>query len=153
MDAAEPPGVVEPQSPPIVKKQIYMIVLQQRRVCREHPQASGHTQMHDEGTLIELNEEVLGATNYAKNLLALQRLGDFDRPAKRRVADHPVLEIAPRQMGLDAAPCGFNFRKFRHQELGPIAQSRFQHEQTRHQTLVAPRKESQAEKRPVGVST
>jgi len=109
--------------------------------------------MHDESALIKMNEEVLGATTDAKNLLALQCLGDFDRPAKRRVAYHPILEMASREMGLDAAPCGFNFRKFRHLELGPIAQSRFQHEKNSQETLVGSREESQARERPVGGST
>ena len=121
MNAAEPPGIVEAQDPTIVKQKVNVVVLEQRRVCGEHPQASGHAQMQNEGAPVESNQKVLGATSNAEDLLSLQGPGNFHRPAKRRVAYRPGCEMASGKIGFDPAPCGFDFWKFRHLNVSPFA--------------------------------
>ncbi|MNE83983.1 hypothetical protein D3C80_1808480 [compost metagenome] len=94
----------------VTDHQINVVVLTGFGFLGQHTQAAGHPQMDDNPTLVQFNQQILGAALHAAYRPVAQRqnlLGN--RPAQPRIAHHSILNAMANKIRFNPTSAGLNF--------------------------------------------
>jgi hypothetical protein len=85
-------------------------------ILRDHGEAPGHAEVHQQVALREIEQEVFPAAADVDDFSTAQAACEVARhgPAKARVANDHVLDRPPDHAGHEAAAGRLDFGKFRH---------------------------------------
>jgi hypothetical protein len=100
--------------------EIEMVMLVGRRSCRQYAQMPRHAEVNDERALLEIQQQIFPTTSGAPDRLAHQLLFKTyrKRPAQADLSLHDAGNDLALDMRCNAAPGDFNFRQFRHGDIG-----------------------------------
>ena len=112
VQAAEAARIGQADGTRVVEFEIDVVVLVRRTAGRHDREVSGHAEVNDQPTRVEMHQEILGAALHRVDPLVPDRVRELDGPAQRCVADDNAAQHPPAQHRFETAPRGFDFRKF-----------------------------------------
>src|SRR5579885_1594046 len=110
---AEAARVVQAQRLAAVEHEIDVIMFARRGGGIDDAQTPGHAEMAEQMAVVEIENQIFGATLNISHCLASQfaRQRGRDAPAQARLADDKPLDAVADEMGRDAAPGGLELRQ------------------------------------------
>jgi hypothetical protein len=114
MKATKPARIIEPQ--PMVTAQFYVDVIVQfrGRFGANHPQATGHTKMDDQGAHMGSYKNIFATSSDIRDFAAGEIVRQIYRPPQARLPDVYSKDRFISKEGLYAPPSRFDFGEFRH---------------------------------------
>ena len=99
-----------------IHHQVEVVVLARLDSRRQHAQMAGHAQVHDQGAVLEADQQVFAAAVGVRDAASGQQFRQARRegPAQALAAEHRLLDDAAFDMGSDTAPGDFYFWQFGH---------------------------------------